>query len=215
MVENQHSNFPLSDGFRIRRANFRDSWQLFILMPQIFASNNIFIGSLQILSTYISFMCLIFISLVMFIYFSDFLGEVIINEFAFNTFLVNILTFMLKILLFCFVMLTVIRELSLGVWLVERKQKIIAYAKVTKFGRLLLLQRLCVIGTYRNQGIGSALMSYVTNLLPNPMYVNCKSDLISFYSRFGFKIDRKSSLSRFGINSVSVQMVRNHSSTII
>ncbi len=58
-------------------------------------------------------------------------------------------------------------------------------------------------------------MSCVTNLLPSPIYVVCKSDLISFYSRFGFRIASESNLYIFGINFGAVQMVKDNSSTII
>lgn len=71
-------------------------------MPQIISStNNSFGGSLQSLLIYLNSIGLIYISLLMFVSFSNFIGKAIISVFILNASLVNLLIFITKFILFC------------------------------------------------------------------------------------------------------------------
>jgi len=50
------------------------------------------------------------------------------------------------------------------------------------------LERFAVLGTFRGQGVGAALLNFVLEALPDHdhVYLNAQTQVIPFYSRFGF-----------------------------
>ncbi len=196
MVQNKDLTFPLPEGFRIRRANFKDKLRLIFIESQFFASENKCIVN-------------IFQSLIMYILPLLIVSVILLIAISFSYLLEYIFAYILILLILSPMFTYVFRYFLSEVWVVECKRKIVAIAKLSKSHKSISLDSLGVLKSYRNQGIGSALVNYIVSLCSKPIDVSCKPDVVLFYSRFGFRIKPKYSLFLFAINPSIVQMLRN------
>ncbi|MGB3757554.1 MAG: GNAT family N-acetyltransferase [Rivularia sp. (in: cyanobacteria)] len=196
MVQNQDLIFPLPEGFRIRRADFKDKLRLFFIESQFFAAENKCIVN-------------IFQSLIMYILPLLIVSVILLIAISFSYLLEYIFAYILILLILSPMFTYVFRYFLSEVWVVECKRKIVAIAKLSKSHKSISLDSLGVLKSYRNQGIGSALVNYIVSLCSKPIDVSCKPDVVLFYSRFGFRIKPKYSLFLFAINPSIVEMLRN------
>lgn len=49
------------------------------------------------------------------------------------------------------------------------------------------LASIAVRPEYRGEGVASAIIDHLINISPKPLYLTCRSNLESFYQRFGFR----------------------------
>ena len=59
-----------------------------------------------------------------------------------------------------------------------------------------VLNDVFVVRVWRNQGLGSHLVQYLTEQTPQPIYLQCRPNLANFYERTGFVEAQKDELPR-------------------
>ena len=87
-------------------------------------------------------------------------------------------------------------QLTLGVWDEER---LIAFARVITDDRYrALLDDVVVDSAYRRKGIASLMMDKLLKRLEHieQVMLDCGSDMVAFYSKFGFKVKGGASMLR-------------------
>lgn len=78
------------------------------------------------------------------------------------------------------------RRSWINFWLVECNGHLSGYAHLTYKSNYSILQMVYMDIAYRDQGIGSYLVEYLTQTVTKPFYVACAPELLRFYTRLGF-----------------------------
>lgn len=79
-------------------------------------------------------------------------------------------------------------------WLIESNGLVVGYGLISHHKTYSILSSLYIVPTHRNQGLGSFLLKEIIENYNNNklLYLLCRSNLISFYQRFGFvSVSRK------------------------
>lgn len=69
---------------------------------------------------------------------------------------------------------------------IECNQKIVACGQLRSFSEVQELSTLIVLPAWRNQGLGSYLVTHLIQKSTQPLYLECASWLEQFYTQFGF-----------------------------
>ncbi len=78
-------------------------------------------------------------------------------------------------------------------WIVEYQGYAVACGKVISHANYVVLCNVVVTPKYRQQGIGSFLVSSIAERTTLPLYLACTADRLSFYHRLGFiKVEPRS-----------------------
>ncbi|HEY9618063.1 MAG TPA: GNAT family N-acetyltransferase [Microcoleaceae cyanobacterium] len=74
----------------------------------------------------------------------------------------------------------------LNFWVVEHEGSPIACAKLRQHPHYSVLYDVYVLSKWRKQGVGSFLVSQLSQQAHKPLYLACMPALVQFYSRLGF-----------------------------
>ncbi|BAZ38354.1 GCN5-related N-acetyltransferase [Calothrix sp. NIES-4101] len=71
-------------------------------------------------------------------------------------------------------------------WVIVCEDEIIACGQLRSYGETQELGSLVVVEKWRKQGFGSYLTQHLIQQATKPLYLECATWLVSFYSRLGF-----------------------------
>lgn len=72
-------------------------------------------------------------------------------------------------------------------WVVEQKERFVAYAVLRPYGSYSVLELLQVHPKWVRRGIGSTLVKTMLDHSPKPVYVESAIRVVGFYTRLGFR----------------------------
>ncbi|WP_299485529.1 GNAT family N-acetyltransferase [Acaryochloris sp. IP29b_bin.137] len=72
-------------------------------------------------------------------------------------------------------------------WVVEQRDRFIAYASIRSYQHFSVLEILRVLRKWRRQGLGSVLVSTMLQNYPKPVYLRTRRPTAKFYRRLGFR----------------------------